>query len=338
MKKYPKVSVIIANYNGGQVLLNCINSLKTVDYPNFEIILVDDGSSDDPTTSIKYQVPNIKIIKNKENLGFVKANNEGLKTAAGKYILLLNNDTTVNKNLLKVMVEKMEMDKTIGVMQPKIKMMDNPGLLDNSGSYLTYTGFLMHRGYGAKDSKKFDQQEFIFSAKGACLMARKSIIDKVGLFDDDFVSYMEESDFCFRVWLLGYKVLYYPKTFINHKVGFSYSKKNVIEVNFNSFKNRILMLIKNLNTLNLILVLVPHILIVLGLGVFYLIKLQFSKASMIFRAIGWNIININKTLIKRSRIQKIRKVRDRVIFKYIMKKIDISEMFKHFLKVEANFR
>jgi len=150
---------------------------------------------------------------------------------------------------------------------------------------------------------------------------------------------MEESDYCFRVWLAGYKVLYIPTTFIYHKVGFSYTKKmNTISVNYNSFKNRILMLYKNLETKNLILILTSHIFVLLLLSLYYLVKLQFSKSSMIIRAIIWNILNIKKSYIKRQKVQSFRKLSDDELFKNIMQGFNIKEMLMHFAKVEANFR
>ena len=169
-------------------------------------------------------------------------------------------------------------------------------------------------------------------------MTRKEITDKVGLFDGDFVSYMEESDYCFRVWLLGYKVIYFPKTHILHKVGFSYSKISPIVVNYNSFKNRILSLYKNLETKNLFLILIPHTILILILAFYYLLSLQFSKSGMIIRSIIWNVMNVKKTYIKRQKIQKMRLVSDNEIFKYVMKEFNLTEMFKHFLKVEANYK
>lgn len=340
MNKLPKVSIIIANYNGGDILLDCINSLKGLDYPNFEVVLIDDCSTDDSFKRAISSKGELKLlgVKTKKNLGFVGANNEGIKHVLGKYVLLLNNDTKVSKNLLTELVKKMEEDKTVGVLQPKIKMMDNPKILDNAGSFLTRTGFLIHWGFGKKDSKEYDFERIIFSAKGACLMTRKEIVDKVGLFDEDFVSYMEESDFCFRVWLLGYKVCYLPTTFIYHKVGFSYSKLSPETVNYNSFKNRISSLYKNLEFKNIFLILFPHIFILLCLATYYIFSLQYNKFSMIIRSIVWNISNISKLTIKRKIIQKMRKVSDDLIFESVMKKFNFKEMYTHFLKVEANYK
>lgn len=339
MKKYPRVSIIVTNYNGGRVLLDCIDSLKKITYSNFEVILVDDSSSDSSYENAIKNKGNLKLFsyKTKTNLGFVGANNLGLKYATGKYILLLNNDTKVSKDLLGVLVKKMESDTSIGAVQPKIKMMDNPLFLDNAGSFLTRTGFLIHWGFGKKDLKEFEKERIIFSAKGACLMTRRDIVDKVGLFDKDFVSYMEESDFCWRVWLAGFTVHFLPQTYIYHKLGFSYSKISPEVVNYNSFKNRILSLYKNLETKNLFFILIPHLIIILTLSFYYLLRLQFSKFSMIINAIVWNVKNINNSNQKRKIIQEMRVINDNKLFSQVMKKFNLKEMFTHFLKVEANF-
>ncbi len=341
MKKNPKVSIIITNYNGGQILLDCIESVKKINYPNFEVVLIDDRSKDG---SFEKAIKNkgklrLKASRNKTNLGFAGANNAGLKLSTGDYILLLNNDTTVDKNLLRKLVDRMQSDPKIAVAQAKIKMMDNPKILDNAGSFLTRTGFLVHWGFGSRDSKEFDKETNIFSAKGACLMAKREVIDKVGLFDDDFISYIEESDFCWRVWLAGYRIIFYPDTYILHKLGFTFSRQfNPITVNYNSFKNRILSLFKNLNTQNLFLILVPHLFICMALALFYLLRFQFSKFSMIIKAFWWNFKNFNKSLEKRRKVQRMRVVTDNEIFKIIMKKFNFKEMLSHFIKVEANFK
>ncbi|MEK7100449.1 MAG: glycosyltransferase family 2 protein [Patescibacteria group bacterium] len=340
MQKYPKVSIIITNYNGGQILLDCIESVKKIDYPNFELVLIDDNSTDGSYEKVLKNKESLQLVyfKNNVNLGFVRSNNKGFELSSGKYVLLLNNDTTVNKDLLTKLISRMETDPKIGAAQAKIKMMDNPKYLDNSGSYLTKTGFLIHWGFGKKNTEEFSSEKIIFSAKGACLMTKKEIIEKVGLFDKDFVSYFEESDFCWRVWLAGYTVYFLPQTYINHKLGFSYSKINQELVNYNSFKNRILSLYKNLETKNLFLIFIPHILIILGLSLYYLLKLQFSKSSMIIGAIWWNIKNFKNSYKKRNLIQKMRVISDDNLFKFIMKEINLKEMFDHFAKVEANFR
>lgn len=326
MTKFPLVSVVIVNWNGGQIFEDCLASLKKIDYPNWELIVVDNGSTDGTQKSAN--------VKNKKNVGFAVANNQGYKKSKGKYILFLNNDTLVTPNLLSKLVARAEKDGELGIVQPKILVMDKPSHLDSVGSFLTITGFLQHLGYLAKDSSKYDHEMFIFSAKGACMLVRSEVIEKTELFDEAYISYMEETDFCWRVWLAGYKVLYYPKVQILHKVGMTSKRLSQTKVNYHSFKNRIAMLIKNLSMVNLVLIGGLHFILVVGLSFYYLLLFRFKEARIVWRALIWNIVNFPATVLKRSRVQKMREVSDRELFKIILKPINVKEMVSHFVRSE----
>lgn len=337
----PLVTIIIINWNGGEALKNCLLSLTKINYKNWELIVVDNGSTDGSLENISKIMPknvNFKIIENKINLGFAYPCNQAVEKASGKYLLLLNNDTRVTANFLSILVAKMESDESLGIIQPKIFLMDKPGYLDNAGSFFTNTGFLKHWGYMEKDSKEFDSEKIIFSAKGACMLIRMDLVKKIGLFDEDFFAYFEESDFCWRAWIAGFQVLYYPKSQIFHKVGFTTRRQNVQHINYLSFRNRICALIKNLEFLNLLQFLSLHLILSLG-GVFvFLVKLQFNHAFTILKAIFWNIINLPKTLEKRSKVQKLRIISDRDLFKKVKKPFDFKKAFGGFARIEEDLK
>jgi len=326
MKVKPLVSIVIVNWNGGKVFENCLNSLSKIDYPRQELVVVDNGSTDGTE---KYAT-----IRNKNNVGFAKANNQGYKKAKGEYILLLNNDTRVEKYFLTKLIARVEKDPGIGVIQPKILVMDKPTHLDSVGSFLTWTGFLEHCGFLARDGKKYNQEFPVFSAKGACMLIRREVIEKVGLFDSDYISYLEETDFCWRVWLAGYKILYYPKAKILHKVGMTSKRLSQTVVNYHSFKNRIATLFKNLSGFNLIFIGVVHLIIITGLSFYYLIRFHFREAIMIWRALFWNFIHLPDLTAKRSKAQGMRKISDRELFKIILRPFNWKSMFTHFLRSE----
>lgn len=330
MRKQPLVSIIIINWNGGDVFEDCLNSLKKINYDNWELIIVDNASTDGTEKYAK--------IKNKMNIGFAPANNQGVKVAKGKYILLLNNDTLVEKDFLSVLVKKMESDLTLGIIQPKIFMMDKPGYLDNAGSFFTKIGFLEHWGFGQKDSQEFEKETEVFSAKGACMLIRKEIIEKIGLFDSDFVSYFEESDFCWRVWLSGWRVIFYPKARIYHKVGFTIRRLDVGNINYHYYKNRIRSLIKNLGFFNLLIVVPVHLGLSIGIAFAFLIYGRFANVLMIFRAIIWNIFNISKTLSMRTKIQSSRSLSDEKILDKLSKPVDFRKFYGDFKRVEEDIR
>ena len=317
----PLVSIIIVNWNGKEYLTDCLNSLQNISYPNYEIILVDNASTDEYVEYVKDNFPEILIIKNKKNLGYAEANNKGVHKANGEYILFLNNDTTVKSDFITELVKVMESDPGIGVCQSKILLMDNPKRLDCVGAYLTLSGFLYHLGWGKLDD--YNKVIEVFSSKGACMLSKREVLDKVGLFDEDFFAYFEETDLCWRVWLAGYKILFVPSSIIYHKVGATSSRMPSSFIQFHSFKNRICSLIKNLETINLLKILPVHLLFCIG-GIFiYLSKLEFKTSLAIVKAILWNIKNVGNTLKKRSLVQrKIRKISDVSIMPIIMKKAD----------------
>lgn len=325
----PLVSIIILTYGKGLPhIKKCLNSLQKISYKNHEVIIVDNASIDETISYTESQFPKIKLIKNKKNLGFCRANNQAVKKAHGKYILLLNNDTQVSPNFLEPLVEDLERDRSIGVVQPKIRQLAKKSKLDACASYLTNTGFLYHYGYSQKESsKKYNNRLFIYSAKGACLLTRKKIIDKIGLFDNDYFAYFEDTDFCHRVWLYGYKVMYEPTAEVFH-LG---DREISAFLQFSSYKNRIATYIKNFAGKTLFLILPIHIFICFLICTVYLFKGKAQYSAVILAALVWNLLNISTLLYKRSIIQnKFRKIKDDELLPLVKKNVKLS-YYKHFL-------
>ncbi|OGM08423.1 hypothetical protein A2159_01395 [Candidatus Woesebacteria bacterium RBG_13_34_9] len=169
----------------------------------------------------------------------------------------------------------------------------------------------------------------MYSVKGACFLTRKSLIEKLGLFDEDYFAYFEETDFCHRVWLSGSKVLYEPSSEIYHLGGPNKEVSPIIQ--FHSYKNRIATYIKNFENKTLFIILPVHVLMCLAISVLYLVKGKVLYSFAIISAIFWNFLNINMLLSKRSFIQeKLRKIKDATLLTEIKKNVKISYC-KHFL-------
>lgn len=339
--KNPLVSIIIVNWNGGEVLRQCLESLSKVEYPHWELIMVDNGSTDGSEKiafNLKLKIKNLKLIRNSKNLGFATANNLGYKKAKGDYVLLLNNDTLVDRFFLKKLVERGEQDLTLGVIQPKIYLMDKPGYLDNAGSFITKIGFWHHWGYLQKDSVEFNQERDIFSAKGACMLIRRAVIEKVGLFDPDFISYFEETDFCWRVWLSGFRVIYYPSALIYHKVGYTIRRLSVLDNNYNYYKNRISSQLKNFEIKNIVLILIFHLCLSVGISFVFLIRGNISNFFMIIKAIFWNFLNISEIINKRNSIQSLRVVTDDKLFESLSVPVDWKKFLGDFKRIEEDIK
>lgn len=334
--RYPKVSIIVVNFNQVRITLNCLKSLSKISYPNYEIIVIDNNSSDNSAEVISRKYPKIKLLQNTSNLGYAGGNNTGLEYCKGKYILILNNDTKVTSNFLEPLVEDMLLDKKLGIVQSKILVMDNPKLLDNVISFQTITGFLYHKGYLDKDGEKYRKFLYSFSAKGACILINKKIL-KLGLFDDDFFAYFEETDLCWRSWLLGFKVGFEPKSIIYHKMGVTSAKMNRSFIHYHSFKNRIRTILKNAEIFTLIWMLPIHITLCLTLAIYFIFT-ELNGTKSILRAFWWNLLNLPETLRLRSKIQYARKISDSQIFRLTFKNPPLSFYLNHLSLVKQNLK
>lgn len=323
------VSIIIVNFNGEKWLGGCLTSVFKQNYQAIEVIVVDNGSNDGSCALIANNFPLVKLIKNEINLGFVEGNNIGYQVSSGQYILLLNNDTIVTDDFLEKLVEYLEQNSDVGVVQPKIYVNNFPRLLDSVGSMWTYSGFLSANGFWEKDLGQYDKIKPVFSVKGACVLIRRQLIDKIGLFPPEYFAYFEETDFCWRVWLNGSKVLFYPGVCIYHDVGRTSNKLPSPFIDYHCFKNRINSIIKNLSGRLLLVVLPFHILICLFVSFLFACSLKFNNSFAIIKAILWNFFQLRNIFKQRSLIQSIiRKKTDQEIFSLVQEPINYSKMFR----------
>ncbi len=232
----PKVSIIIVNYNGKELLQKCLDSLLKVNYDNFEIILVDNNSTDGTVEFITKNYPSLVIIKLDSNKGFAEPNNVAAKISKGKYLLFLNNDTVVTPNFISEMVKVMEIDKKIAICQSLLLKPD--GSVDSSGDFIDHLGVV----YNSKT--KIDEIREVSSARGASMLVRSDIFEKLDGFDQKFFITFEDVDLCWRSWILGYRVLIIPTSIVYHEGGITI-KKIKSEIAFHGFKNQLAMKITN---------------------------------------------------------------------------------------------
>ena len=297
------VSIIVVTWNGKELLKSCLTSIYSQSYKNIEVILVDNASSDNSVSFIKNKFPKVKIIVNKENAGFCKANNMGYKASKGDYVLFLNNDTLVTKNFLEPLIEKLGEKKNNGIVQPKIILYGNRKL-QAGGAFFTNTGFLYHFGFGKNpDDPKYNIPMQIFSANGSCMLVKREVIEKIGLFDEDYFIYMEETDFCHRALLTGYQVWYESKAVIYHLGSMDNSQYKQSVLLYNSFRNRITTYLKNLEVINLVKILPLTIILYLFAVIIYLGLGKPGNSLAVIKALFYNIIHLDKTLRKRKTIQ-----------------------------------
>lgn len=327
MKK-PLVSIIIVNWNGKKYLEMCLKSLAKISYKNVETIVVDQNSVDGSADFVSKKFPKTKIIRNKQNTGYVGGNNSGVSKSRGKYIIILNNDIEVDSNFLEPLVEAFEKDKKLGCAQPKAINLRYKGKLDGGGSFFTKTGFLFHKGYLKRASDvEYNIRYKVYSVKGAYMMTRRKLFNKLGGLDKDFFIYFEESDYCGRVWLSGSTVEYIPTSLVYHWGAGDTSgdwKKRFALVQYRSFKNRISSYLKNLSLKNLLILMPIHFVICEGLSFYYLLTASVETSISIQRALLWNLLNINKIIVKRRKVQRMRKTSDSDIFAIVGRNVGIG--------------
>lgn len=329
MSKRKLVSIIIVNYNGLRFLEDCFKSILGQTYKNIEIIMVDNGSFDGSVGFTRKNFPQVKVILSKKNLGYAGGNNLGLKKCKGEYIMILNNDVYLQEDLVEKLLEAHEKIPHLGAAQPMVKLMNDKGNLDACGSFWTNTGFNYHYGIYKNANLPIYNKAFpVYSLKGVCMLIPRKIIDRVGLFDEDFWCYFEETDFCHRVWLAGFECWYYPEAFLYHYMGGTRLKKAEAFVQFHSFKNRLCSYLKNLGRRELLKILPIYFILNVSWSISYLLKANFNGFVMIYKAIRWNVRNLRSTLQKRELVQKtIRRKTDNEIFSKVKRNPRISYYF-----------
>ena len=326
MPTEPYITIIILNYNGMGFLEGCIDSVLKSNYSNFEAILVDNASTDGSlgwAESIASKDSRLRIIKSAKNLLFTGGNNLGIKHARGEYIIVLNNDTEVERSWLKEIALVMQ-DESIGAAQPKILVFNQfPKTIDYAGAGIDRLGYAKGYARGEIDSGQINGVQEIFYAGGTAMILKKKILKDVGLFDERFGAHWEDTDLSWRIRLNGYKIVLIPRAVVYHKGSLSMRKfAKSQKVAFWIRKNRIAGLIKNYSIYNLMHYL--PLLLIIYLLVFFK-ELVFDRnigLAMSFpMAMIWNIKELPYLLQQRSVVQRmIRRVKDAEILKYMEKK------------------
>ncbi len=221
---HPKIVIIILNINQKNNTLQCLQSIYRIDYPNYEIILVDNGSSDGSVEAVSDLFPQTILLENKKNLGASGGRNKGIKYAnehlTYDYMLFLDNDTIVEKNFLTELVRAIEKYPGVGIAFPKIYYMDRKKIIQIAGNISVnfYTSLFHCDNYQKKDIGQCDNFQYSMLAPGCCLV-KKKLMEKVRGFDEIYDPYgFEDSDFALRSNYEGFKNLYVPDSVIYHKV------------------------------------------------------------------------------------------------------------------------
>ena len=256
----PRVAIIILNWNGKEDTIECLESLKHITYPNYEILLVDNGSADGSVECFRKRYPGMEIIENGENLGFAEGNNVGIRRAMAEgadYVLLLNNDTVVDPEFLGELVKVAEGDARIGIVGPKIYYYNSKILQTVGNRVIVSLGQPFLRGLNEEDTNQYETICEVDSIPGCALLIKKEVITKIGLLDFRYFAYFEDMDWNLRANRAGYKIKIVPMSKIQHK-GSASTKLNSPLYYYLHTRNRILFVKRHSSYLKNIFIFTPY--------------------------------------------------------------------------------
>lgn len=324
------VSIIVLNWNGASLIKDCLNSVFKQSYSPLEILAIDNGSVDNSPDIIRQY--ELKFIENKENVGFAKAINQGIRKAKGDFVLPLNNDVILDKEYVANLVKVMNNDDKTGSVSGKLMWAGTEGLIDSAGHSLHKNRLPRNIGTGQEDGPDYSVKREVFGVCGAAPLYRRKMIDDVEIngefYDESFFSFLEDVDLDWRAQLLGWKALYVPEAIaMHHRGGTAVRRSKIVEVH--NYKNRYLMIIKN-DFLLSFLKNFPQI-----------IFTDLVKSSALFFRYPTALLGLfsvvklmPKTLRKRSLIKKKRKISRKEMEKWFLP-FDYNKWFKQHLTTDV---
>jgi GT2 family glycosyltransferase len=219
----PRVAIIVLNWNGLVDTLECLESLSHLDYPAYEVMVVDNGSTDGSVPAIRARCSKVTIIETGKNLGYTGGNNAGLRYALAHqagYFLLLNNDTEVAPDFLRQLVEVAEADPRIGAVGPTVYYHDLPNVIWSAGGAIDWRrGSTRMVGLDERESGQFGiEPRSVDFVTGCAMLVRRAVVEHVGILDERFFAYYEEAEWCVRIARVGYKVVHVPRAKVWHKI------------------------------------------------------------------------------------------------------------------------
>lgn len=309
-ERVPSVSIVIVNFNGRELLRQCLLTLLDTDYPNFEVVVVDNASTDGSVAEVEGSfgsVPHVRLVKNSENVGHAEGCNIGARMTGGRYIVFLDSDTEFRaENWLWELVRVMESDESVGLAQAKLVLAEDNGCLDYVCVAVDALGTWAAT-YGLKEDG-FKENFEILAASSGCCIVRREVFDEVGGFDSDYFIYDDDTDLSLRARLLGYRVLLVPSALVIHRGGVLRGLNS--KTLFHSSKNRVRTALKNYELRNVWwrFSVLSFFTFIVSVGFVILGKSDEAKAT--FRGLLSPVKDFRRIWRKRLLLQSKRRVRD----------------------------
>ena len=313
---FPKVTAVILTWDRPELAISCIQAVQRTNYPNLEILVVENGSTRDSVEQLRVALQGYEVLWLPKNLGYVQGNNLGVAKAVSDprtdYLLILSNDTAVSEKAIETGIQFLEEEQSVVLVQPKLLFM-NENIIDCTGHMVNPLLNHVERGKGAIDNGQYDMLAGgIFAPKAAAFFVRAEFVRNYGFFDPQFGYFYEDIDLSWRAWLTGHQVAYCADSVIHHhRHSPTLSSREADSSQaFHLIKNRLRTMLKNYERSSLCLWLAPVLMAGLRRYMVFRIQGQRELASAVLRAHVWNIEHWNETMMLRARVQQWRVVSD----------------------------
>lgn len=314
----PLASIIIVNMNGREDLGRCLTSIGRQGSDLCEVIVVDNASTDGSGNFVAELFPWVRLVRTGKNLGYAGGNNVGFQVARGDYLVVINPDTEVRPGWLDALLAVFEAHPEVGLVTPKILMLDRPSTVNTCGNAISITGLTFCRGLD-EPAEAYGEIESVSAVSGAAFAIRRAVLEEIGGFDDSFFMYYEETDLSLRAMLAGYTCVFVPTSIVLHRYDFRFSAQKC----FYQERNRYLSLIKTLRWPTLLTLLPAFALSeVMAWGYAALQGRAHLQAKL--RSHIWLITNLRHVLIKRQATQRLRRVPDRTILRRFTNQLNFT--------------
>lgn len=211
-----QVTIIILNWNGRRYLAPCLDAVLAQTFRDFEIILVDNGSTDGSVDFVRTHYPQVRLVTNAHNRGFAAGNNQAIRASQSEFVATLNNDAEAEPEWLEKLVQAMESDERVGACASKMLFAHRRDVINSAGIVIDRAGIAWDRLGGQADAASAGVPEPVFGACAGAALYRRSMLDQAGLFDEDFFAYLEDVDLAWRAQLAGWQTLYVPDARVYH--------------------------------------------------------------------------------------------------------------------------
>lgn len=299
---FKKVTIGVITYNGEHLLEECFSAIKSQDYPEYEIMMIDNNSTDGSVDLVREKFPEVKILQMKENRGPNPARNAAILKSDTSYTLLVDDDAVLTPQCLRILMKTMKEYSNVAICNPRIVLYDDRTRIQYDGSRLCYIGAVIARNSGASIQQASKTTIPVSVVSGLTMLVERDKVLQIGLFDEDYFFGWDDADFSFRMTISGFKCLHVPQAVVYHKL-----KKRGLSKAFYQIRNRWYLILKSYSSRTLFLL--WPILLVYELGL--LLFLTMKGVLFVYLRANFAVIkNFGKLMRKRKEVQALKKVSD----------------------------